>query len=189
MARLTVIEGGKSAAQRFEAVLKPHYTSLYRTAWRWTRSPHDAEDLVQELCVRAFPRIQEIEQLENPRGWLMCVLYRLYVDLARRYERNYVSSMEAAELEVASDDPGPMEESESALQRERLDRAWQRLDADQRALLGLHDIEGYTLKEMIAMTGLKEGTLKSRLHRARARLGRLLQSDAGARALRVATGG
>jgi RNA polymerase sigma factor (sigma-70 family) len=189
MGRLTVIEGGKSAAQRFEAMLKPHYAALYRTAWRWTRSPHDAEDLVQELCLRAFPRIEEIEQLESPRGWLMCVLYRLYVDLARRYERNHVSSIEAAEMVIESADPGPMEETSSALDRERLDRAWQRLDADQRALLGLHDIEGYTLKEMIEMTGLKEGTLKSRLHRARARLGRLLQSDATARAPRAATGG
>jgi DNA-directed RNA polymerase specialized sigma24 family protein len=42
-------------------------------------------------------------------------------------------------------------------------------------LLALHDVEGYTLVEIHSLTGLKEGTIKSRLHRARVRLGRLLQ--------------
>jgi RNA polymerase sigma-70 factor (ECF subfamily) len=178
MAKLTLIPGGKSAAQRFEALVQPHYDVLYRTAYRFTRSIHDAEDLVQEVCVRAYPRLQELEQLEQPRGWLLCVMYRLFVDLSRRYERRHVASLETTgDAALVSADPGPAERTEAAFTAERLDRAWQRLDNDQRALLALHDIEGYTLKELNAMTGLKEGTLKSRLHRARVRLGRLLQRE------------
>jgi RNA polymerase sigma-70 factor (ECF subfamily) len=51
------------------------------------------------------------------------------------------------------------------------------LNHEQRLLLALHDVEGHSLAEIHALTGIKDGTIKSRLHRARVRLGRLLQRD------------
>lgn len=176
MARLKVIEGGRSRAARFEALLERHYDVLYRVAYRFTRSVPDAEDLVQEVCVRAYPRLEEIERLEDPRGWLICVLRRIYIDQTRRYERSHVTSMEETEENVlASDLPGPFEQAVRTDAEQRLEQAWQHLDRAQRTLLALHDIEGYSLAELVEITGVKEGTLKSRLHRARVRLGRLLQ--------------
>jgi RNA polymerase sigma-70 factor (ECF subfamily) len=152
---------------------------MYRVAFRLTRSAHDAEDLAQEVCVRAYARLDEIEVLEQPRGWLLRVLYRLFVDSVRRYERKHVGSIEDVGGDVlAYDGPSPMDEAERALERRRLEGAWRHLDQEQRALLALHDVEGYSLAELIELTGLKEGTLKSRLHRARVRLGRLLQREA-----------
>ncbi len=178
MGKLTVIPGGKSAAQRFEALVLAHYDALYRVAYRFTRSSHDAEDLVQEVCVRAVPRLDELERLEQPRGWLMRVLYRLFVDLSRRYERRHVASLETLDAAAMPSAEHDAADGAAAAQRaERLDRAWQRLDKEQRALLALHDIEGYSLRELNELTGLKEGTLKSRLHRARARLGAFLQHE------------
>jgi RNA polymerase sigma-70 factor (ECF subfamily) len=166
------------AVERFEALVQPHYEVLYRTAYRLTRSRQDAEDLTQEVCVRAYPRLEELQRLEQPRSWLLRVMYRLFVDWSRRYERTHVSSLETVDLGAfASDAPGPVEETERELDGRNLDRAWQRLDNEQRALLALHDVEGYTLEELNQITGLKEGTLKSRLHRARVRLGRLLQRE------------
>jgi RNA polymerase sigma factor (sigma-70 family) len=173
---LTVIEGGRSTADRFAAVVQPHYETMYRVAYRLTRSTQDAEDLAQEVCVRAYPRIDELEQLEQPRGWLLRVLYRVFVDSMRRYERNHVGSIDDVEESLlVSEQPGPAEEADRAMDRRRLDRAWRYLDQEQRALLALHDIEGHTLAEIHELTGLKEGTLKSRLHRARVRLGKLLR--------------
>jgi len=61
----------------------------------------------------------------------------------------------------------------------RVEDAWRRLSEEQRLLLALHDIEGYTLVEIHSLTGLKDGTIKSRLHRARVRLGKLLQPETG----------
>jgi RNA polymerase sigma-70 factor (ECF subfamily) len=152
---------------------------MYRVAFRLTRSPHDAEDLAQEVCVRAYARLDEIEVLEQPRGWLLRVLYRLFVDSTRRYERRHVGSIDDVEDGVlAYEGPSPVEEAERALERRRLDAAWRHLDHEQRALLALHDVEGYSLAELMELTGAKEGTLKSRLHRARVRLGRLLQREA-----------
>jgi RNA polymerase sigma-70 factor (ECF subfamily) len=168
----------REAYERFAALVQPHYEVLYRTAYRLTRSTHDAEDLAQEVCARAYPRLDEIERLEQPRGWLLRVMYRLFVDWSRRYERTHVASMETVDvLAMASEEAGPAELAEMLLDGRHLDRAWQRLDREQRALLALHDVEGYTLEEINRITGLKEGTLKSRLHRARVRLGKFLRRE------------
>jgi RNA polymerase sigma-70 factor (ECF subfamily) len=181
--KLAVIPGGRSAAQRFEALVRPHYEAVYRAAYRLTRSQHDAEDLVQEVCVRAFPRLEELAGLESPRGWLLCVMQRLFIDQTRRYERSHVAPLDAhMEDTLVSDVPEVSEQADAAQRKQRLDRAWQRLGKEQRALLALHDIEGYSLAELTKITGLKEGTLKSRLHRARVKLGKLLrraEADAG----------
>jgi RNA polymerase sigma-70 factor (ECF subfamily) len=69
-----------------------------------------------------------------------------------------------------------------------LDAAWRKLDREQRGLLALHDVEGYTLAELRGITGLKEGTLKSRLHRARVRLGKLLRVEQEQNAARKRAG-
>ncbi len=167
-----------SAVERFELLVQPHYEVLYRTAYRLTRSKHDAEDLAQEVCVRAYPRLAEIEGLEQPRGWLLKVMYRLFIDWSRRYEQMHVTSLEIVDvLAMASEEPGPLELTERAHDARNLDHAWLRLDREQRALLALHDVEGHSLAELNQMTGIKEGTLKSRLHRARVRLGKLLKSE------------
>jgi RNA polymerase sigma factor (sigma-70 family) len=168
--------GGESEQDRFAKLIQQHYRALYGAAYRLTRSAADAEDLVQEVCVRAYPRLGEIERLEQPRGWLLRVLYRLFIDLRRRYERKHVRAIDEHE-DFVSGEPSPPEEAERARDRWRIEAAWRYLNQEQRLLLVLHDVEGYSLAEIHSMTGLKDGTIKSRLHRARVRLGRLLQRD------------
>ena len=179
MLKRTGHPGGESESDRFAALVRQHYQALYGAAYRLTRSVVDAEDLVQEVCARAYPHFAEIELLEQPRGWLMRVLYRLFIDSRRRYERKHVRAIEDEE-EFVGDEPGPAEEAERASDRGRIEAAWRYLSTEHRALLALHDVEGYTLSEIQSLTGLKEGTIKSRLHRARVRLGRLVQRARGA---------
>jgi RNA polymerase sigma-70 factor (ECF subfamily) len=180
MVRLTVIDGVRPDTA-FEAMLRPHFDVLYGRAHRLTGNAADAEDLVQELCIRVFPRVDELAGLDNPRAWLMRVLYRLFVDLARSKQRSPIRCVDidhAEEyLQAPSGEPGPEQQTEALLQHERLQRAWQYLDGEQRALLALQAIEGHSLAEMETITGMPQGTLKSRLHRARARLGRLLERE------------
>lgn len=170
--------GGKSAGKRFEAFIKPHFDALYHTAYRLTGVAADAEDLVQDVCLRAFPRLEELEQMAHPRSWLQRVLYHLFVDGTRRYENTHVRSIDSVDSScLASDDAGPEDQVDMEIAEQRLLRAWRHMDRAQRALLALHDVEGFTLKELEAMTGVRQGTLKSRLHRGRVRLGKLLQRE------------
>jgi RNA polymerase sigma-70 factor (ECF subfamily) len=91
-------------------------------------------------------------------------------------------------LDLASDEPGPSDLAERAFDARHLDRAWLRLDREQRALLALHDVEGHTLAQINEITGIKEGTLKSRLHRARVRLGKLVRHEESSQPARLRTG-
>ncbi|MGM0412389.1 MAG: RNA polymerase sigma factor [Pseudomonadota bacterium] len=160
----------------FEAVVGPHVDHLYRLAWRLTGSATDAEDLVQDLLIKVYPRRDEIRALDAPRPWLARALYRLHVDRWRRAGRSplveAVPGEDGEDVIDASADTGPGPEALAGREqdRERLAAAVDQLNADQRALVLLHDVEGYTLNELETVLEAPVGTLKSRLHRARANL-------------------
>jgi len=175
--KLSLVPGTGAARRSFERLVRPHYEVLYRAAFRFTASRQDAEDLVQETCLRAWRNVARVAELDNPRTWLLCVMRRLFIDQTRRYERLNVRSLDAAfGDDVASDGPGPAESTEAELMARRVERCWRRLGREQRTLLALHDVEGYSLREIEQITGIKTGTIKSRLHRARVKLGRLMQA-------------
>lgn len=168
--------------RRFEALVGPHFEALHRAAFRLTRRRQDAEDLVQEVCLRAYADVQQLETLDYVRGWLLRVQYRLFVDGVRRNRRSPFSteaeSTDAA-ANFASDAPGPEDLAEASSRRPQLEAAWNRLSADQRALLGLH-AEGYALAELEQILGKSRNVLSARLHRARMRLAKCLNGTLAA---------
>lgn len=177
MGQLVLIGTGAASRQSFDELIRPHYDALYRIAVRLTGSRHDAEDLVQETCIRAYRHIRRVATLDNPRTWLICILRRLFIDLTRRHDRKFRDALADPFLaDVASNDPGPAESVEAALISRRVVQALGKLGSEQRMLLILHDVEGYSLGELETIMEIKLGTLKSKLHRARVRLGRLLNS-------------
>ena len=80
--------GRRSSDLAFEEVMRPHLDGIYGRAYALTGSVQDAEDLTQEVCIRASSRLEEIAQHENPRARLMRVLYGLFVDLVRSRRRS-----------------------------------------------------------------------------------------------------
>ncbi len=163
--------------------MRPHATALYRCAYRWTGSVDQAEDLVQELLVRLFPKLDEIRTLDRVRPWALRVMYRIFVDQLRR-ERNSPVQLAADSSEEDPGDstvdeqaPDPSELLERHLSQERVVAAWSRLVEEHRTVLTMHDIEGYSLVELSEMMDVPVGTLKSRVHRARSRLRELLQTE------------
>ena len=170
----------KADKQQFDEVVTPHFDALYRAALRLTRCKDDAEDLVQEVCLRAFRELTTLTKLDSVLGWLLRVQYRLFVDGDRRRRRSPVQNLGPASTAVdlwVSDNPGPEELADGALRQRRLEAAWRRLTPEQRGLLALH-AEGYGLPELERATGMRRNTLSARLHRARRRLSKLLYSDA-----------
>lgn len=168
--------------------MRPHFDGVYGRAYALTGSAQDAEDLVQEVCIRASSRLDELARHENPRAWLMMVLYRLFVDLVRRRRRSPLKLMARGDSHAPLDaavsmEPGLEQQVDASTYYQRLSLAWGRLTNDEQLLLALHGIEGLSLAEIQDVTGLALGTIKSRLHRSRVRLGRLLASaDLSARA-------
>lgn len=173
-----ILSWGQTTASEFVELLRPHVAYLYRLAYRFTGTESDAEDLVQDVIVKLYPRRKELHKIESLRPWLTRVLYRQFVDNVRRIKsspvhlaEDYTSEMiESAFFEQAqSSDPGPEEEVENKIYSERVAKALSLLSNEQRALLMLH-AEGYTLSELTEHLDSPLGTLKSRLHRARINL-------------------
>lgn len=169
----------KTEHDQFEKLLRPHLQQMYRLAYRFTGQQADAEDLVQDLVIKLYPRLHEMQKIEQLRPWLARVLYRLFVDRLRSKQRSplHLVGEDDAILDDQDDNtPGPAEATETNQLQHRLQQALELLNEDQRALVILHDIEGYTLNEIHLMHDVSIGTLKSRLNRARTRLRELLKN-------------
>ena len=174
----------RPAALNFEDLLRPQVEYLHRLAWRFTGSVADAEDLVQDVLIKLFPRTRELLDIQQLRPWLARVLYRQYIDSVRQRARSPI--VELVSDAEGEDNPldalpatkdGPEENAERSGQRERILRALDRLNPEQRAVVAMHDVEGYSLEELEKMLETPLGTLKSRLHRARQRLRALLPME------------
>ncbi|MGV1098981.1 RNA polymerase sigma factor [Thiovibrio sp. JS02] len=164
-------------------MLAPHLNYLYRLAHRLTCASADAEDLVQDVLLKIYARRMELAAIESLRPWLAKVMLRTFLDQRRKLKRSplsllkFFSSEEGTEqlLEtLASDKPDPAELLDQRLTNARLLKALRKLKEDQRVVCVLHDMEEYTLVEMEQILGTPIGTLKSRLHRARAKLRKML---------------
>ncbi len=166
----------------FERIVRPHFDRLFRLAWRLTGNKADAEDLFQELLIRAFGKLDDLVGIDQPGPWLCRVMYNLFVDERRRFARRRMHTVEESRLAgeglaglPGTDDPDYDNQRIETLQR--LDRALDQLSDEHRLVVLLHDTEGYKLTEIQDLTGLPVGTIKSRLHRARARLRDILTAD------------
>ena len=163
----------------FEALVKPHLDRLYRFAFRLAGNKVEAEDLFQDVLIKVFPRLDELIDLDQPGAWLCRVMYNHFVDNRRRFARQRLVAVNESEvpgqsIEAAPGGVDPAVDAERADNIMRLDSALGQLSDDHRLVVLLHDTEGYKLMEIQEITGTPVGTLKSRLHRARARLREIL---------------
>jgi len=90
-------------ALNFEDLLRPQVEYLYRLAWRFTGSVADAEDLVQDVLIKLFPRTRELLEIERLRPWLARVLYHQFVDSVRQRARSPI--LELATGAESEDNP------------------------------------------------------------------------------------
>jgi len=169
----SIWQGRKDSGAGFEELVAPYVEHLYRLAYRFSGSQHDAEDLVQELLVKLYPRGKELARIEKLGTWLAKSLYHLFIDQTRRRHSSPVVLSEevGVELEaVACVNAMPEVYMVQQQQLASVEKALFSLNVEQRSLIAMHDIEGYTLPELSSMLETPLGTLKSRLHRARASL-------------------
>lgn len=175
-----------SPAAEFDQLMRGHVRPLYRYAYRWTGDVDQAEDLVQETLTRLFTELPRLRGIERIRPWAARVMYRIFVDGIRRARRSPVSYVgrsgatgdgpeeDGEPLEAADESWNPELLTERAFEVDRIVAAWSQLQQQHRVVLSLHEIEGYSLDEVAAVTEVPVGTVKSRLNRARNHLRDLL---------------
>jgi len=167
----------------FDRLVRPHFDRLYRLAFRLTGRKAEAEDLFQELLIKAFGKLDDLVTIDEPGSWLSRVMYNLFVDEQRRFARRRMHTVEEGflpgdGLEGLAGTDNPEKDQQRLEQLRKLDSALTQLSDEHRLVVLLHDTEGYKLEEIHRLIGIPVGTVKSRLHRARARLREIL-TDTG----------
>jgi RNA polymerase sigma factor (sigma-70 family) len=159
---------------RFAAVVMPHLPDAYALARSLTGNRTDAEDVLQEACLRAF-RALGTTGVANARAWLLTIVRNTAATwLGKNRSRTLVLVDDPAKIDQMSDDlvAGPTPEaamiakSDGAL----LERAVAALPAAFREVLLLHDVQGLKYSEIAEAIGVPIGTVMSRLARARAKV-------------------
>jgi RNA polymerase sigma-70 factor (ECF subfamily) len=166
-------QGLRGVSPAFEAEALAALDSLYRVALRLSRSPADAEDLVQETYLKAFRAADRFEPGTNLRAWLFTILHNTARNQARDRARDMVA-VDSEVVERASDlqpSTGQTETPESALLREtlapELQAAIDALPDAFRQAVWLRDVEEFSYAEIAQMLSVPIGTVMSRISRGR----------------------
>lgn len=154
------------ARERFAAAAQAHTRSMYRAARTILDSDADAEDAVSEALLRAWQAFGRLKSEEALKGWLL----KITVNCAREQRRK------GARV-TYTDDLEPLAGSTEDRQYDGLWDAVLALPEDQRTAVVLFYYEDMTLAQIAAVLGVAQGTVKSRLCRARGRLREMLKEE------------
>ncbi len=157
--------------QPFEQFLAPHIRSLYHQSYRYMGNSSDADDLLQDLLLELFGKQEQMAAVDNMESWLNRCLYNSFIDRCRRSDR--LPAMEDVDEFELNDDN--IASAEYYCLNQQVLRYLQRLSPIHRAVISLHDVDGYTLPELSTVLDMPVGTLKSHLHRARKKIKLYLQ--------------
>lgn len=173
----------------FRELVEAHRDRVYNITFRMLGNRAEAEDVAQEVFIAVFKNIDEFRLQSKFSTWL----YRIAVNhcknrikyLARRHDRDRDELDETTQgTGVNGSISGPVPSApdralEGAQMEKLLQDAIATLEDDQRIVVVLRDVEDLSIEEICEITGLPDGTVKSRLHRARLVLRKRLQRHVG----------
>jgi RNA polymerase sigma-70 factor (ECF subfamily) len=162
-----------SEHRRFEELIKPHLDAGYNLA-RWlTRNSADAEDVVQDACVRALTYIDTLHG-NSARAWFLTIVRHAFYDWCRRNRPSEIARDDGTAIDTAVD-PAAVDPEQAALRSAEsclLADAVAELPLAYREVLILRELEEMSYKEIARIADIPIGTVMSRLARARALLQR-----------------
>jgi RNA polymerase sigma factor (sigma-70 family) len=161
---------GAEERERFEQALLPHLDAAYNLA-RWlTRNDHDAEDLVQAAYLRAL-RFFGGYNMANNRAWLLTIVRNTcYTWLEQKRASGASTTFDEEIHGVGTDAMDPERQLLRQDQKQSVRRAVEELPPELREVVVLRELEGMSYKEIAAIAEIPQGTVMSRLARARERL-------------------
>ena len=155
---------------RFEAIVLPYLDAAYNLARYLMRDPHEAEDAVQEACLRAVRHFQGFRGVDG-RAWLLSIVRNTCLTLlGRRRSGREVVEFEEQVHSVKPETPAPEADLARTIAVEKVQAELARLPIEFREVLVLREMEGHSYKEIAQITGTPIGTVMSRLARARKQL-------------------
>jgi RNA polymerase sigma-70 factor (ECF subfamily) len=171
---LTAAGDGDRAA--FGRLVEMHFGGIYGLLFRMVGNPEDAEDLAQEVFVRAWKSLGSISEGEALRPWLTRIAVNLFYDHLRKRGRG----LRVVELDPLAADPGgrelePFEELDAREAQALLGAAIERLPERLQAAVILRVVEGRSYTEVATAMGLKQQTVRGQVAQGRRLLMRFLK--------------
>ena len=163
----------------------PYMDQLYSHALRLTKNPADAEDLVQETYLKGYKAFNSFKDGTNLRAWLFRILTNSFINAYRKKQRSF-DEQEVEDIEALNTLSSADYSSNTHLGISAEDALFERLTDDEiqtaidslpgtyKDVVLLADVQGFSYKEIAEILDVPDGTVMSRLHRARAKLKDLL---------------
>src|SRR5262245_3211643 len=183
-ATLTAVDPGQD--QEFETLVARTQRQAYNMAYRMTGNRDDAEDLTQEAYLRAYRSFDKYNRTLPFENWFFRILSNLFVDGLRRKPKQAPLSLdqplgEPGEtdyvLEIADNEADPEGQIMKDVMDERIQCALKRLPKEFRSAVLLCDVEGLSYEEIAQTMGTSIGTVRSRIHRGRRMLKKLMETN------------
>ncbi|MEP6778257.1 MAG: sigma-70 family RNA polymerase sigma factor [Gemmatimonadaceae bacterium] len=175
---------------RFNALVLPHLDRMLGFATRRTESTGDAEDAVQEACIRAWKAFADLRDENTARAWLYRILRSVLADAHEKHTRRQalvsITRIDDAHEELMTrDDDGVFSEVVARIDGEQLRSAFALIPQEFAVAVELHDIDGFKYHEIADIVGVPLGTVMSRISRGRRLLAATIHSNRKAWALGV----
>jgi RNA polymerase sigma-70 factor (ECF subfamily) len=168
----------------FELLVAAYEKNVFNVALQMVGNREDAQDMAQEAFLKAYNSLPSFRGDSKFSSWLYRIVSNVCLDFKRRQGRRPSSSLtveddegETLELDIADESQSPEALLERKLTREAVRRGLQELPDEQRQILLLREIQGMSYEEIGEAMGLEEGTVKSRIFRARKKLCAFLLKD------------
>jgi len=170
-------------SEQFEAFMRNYQDMVYSTALRLVANSAEAEDISQEVFLKAYERFAELRESPTVRGWLKTVATNMGLNHLRRYRGRWRFFSELAspteqgeqrEIDFPAEQDIALE-LEAADRHELVERALQTLPTAQRVPLVLYHLEGLRYEEIAAKLEVSMGKVKTDIHRGREALRRKLR--------------
>ncbi len=163
-----------------ERAIEQHGKATYNFALRLTHNDADARDLTQEAFIRVYRAWRSFQPGTSFVSWIYRIVTNLYRDELRRRKGRYQEEIpeDNAPQEFSGARPLAVEPIEDLVESqfsETMSKALEALSPDQRQVVVLADVEEYSYQEIAEIVGCSIGTVRSRLHRARQQLRKLVE--------------
>lgn len=176
------VKGDNSA---FEALMEKHMGIIYNIALRMATNQDDAEDMTQEIMIKIFRSLGSFKGNSKFSTWIYRVAVNTCLDELKKKKNKKHLSLDAEisgadgenQIEIKDDSPSPEKLAEQNELRDMVAAAVKLLSDEHRAVIVLRDIRGMSYSEIAGILGCSDGTVKSRISRARAQLKMILEKE------------
>ena len=173
----------KGSTNSFNKLIDKYHSRIYSLTYQMTSNREDAEDLTQEIFIKAFEALPRFKGRSSFYTWLYRIGINKTINYRKKRNRNRPLSIDALDQDITYDEVyAELDSKDSPLRhiglnelQVKLNEAMQKLSLKHRTVVVMHDIEGIPHDEIAKIVGVSVGTIRSRLFYAR----RQLQADLG----------